>query len=224
MNSWLLLALPNVEGDMARIQVTTSKDKGKKATKEPNPKSNKDNDMKPTKSDEASRVVPEKRVPYLVVALKKSIPNEDEIDVDEPAMSISKKVVSFGKILSEDESSSVLAKLSDVDDIRNKAEKVMIGNAFINLYATVRHMEVTLFVKMVEEFFHYCRDAIDDAKSINFRVGAIWASEGVPWQRQKSLVNMKELMLKLEATLKSAEEHLKLLSQEKECLGSSKVA
>ncbi|GKV06970.1 hypothetical protein SLEP1_g18785 [Rubroshorea leprosula] len=155
--------------------VATNEDKGKKVADEPNPKSSNDSDKK---------VALEKGVPYLVVASKDSIPSKDEINVDEPTMSISKKAVSCGKIMSEDEPFSVLAKLSDIDNMHNKAKKVITKDAFINLYVAVRHMEVTPFVEMDEEFFHLCKDAIDDAKSINFEVGAIQANEGVPWQRQ----------------------------------------
>ncbi|GKV17049.1 hypothetical protein SLEP1_g27602 [Rubroshorea leprosula] len=37
----------------------------------------------------------------------------------------------------------------------------------------MRHMEVTYFIEMNEDFFYLCRDAIDDAESINFEVDAI---------------------------------------------------
>ncbi|GKV02715.1 hypothetical protein SLEP1_g15112 [Rubroshorea leprosula] len=98
--------------------------------------------------------VRKKGLPYLAAALKESIPNKDEIDVDEPAM----------------------------NDMCNKAKKVMIENAFINLCVAVRYMEVTPFAEMDEEFFHLHKDAIDDAKNINFEVGATWVGKGKPWK------------------------------------------
>ncbi|GKV10877.1 hypothetical protein SLEP1_g22185 [Rubroshorea leprosula] len=139
--------------DKVGIQVTTNKDKGKKAIKEASPKSSKNSDVKSTKSDEASK---EKGMPYLVAALKESIPNKDKMDVDEPTISISMKAVNSGKIMSLDTSFSVSAK----------------------------HMEVTPFVEMDKKSFHLCKDAIDDDKSINFEVRATRAGEGEPWQRQ----------------------------------------
>ncbi|GKV42238.1 hypothetical protein SLEP1_g49667 [Rubroshorea leprosula] len=122
----------------------------------------------------------EKGMPYLAVASKDSIPLEDEINVDEPTMSISKKAISSRKIMSRDKSFSVPTKLSDIDNMHNKAKKVMIENASINLCVAVKHMEVTPFVKMDEEFFYLCKDAINDAKSINFKVGGIQAGKGIP--------------------------------------------
>ncbi|GKV11003.1 hypothetical protein SLEP1_g22292 [Rubroshorea leprosula] len=165
------------------IQVAANKDKGKKVVKEPNPKSNEDSDMKSTKSDEVSRDNPllEKGMPYLAVAPEESIPSKDEINVDEPTICIAKKAVSFGKIISENKCFLVPAKLSNRENMRNKAKKVLIENAFINLCATMRHMEVTPFAEMDEEFFHLCNDAIDEAKNINFEVEATWVGEGKPW-------------------------------------------
>ncbi|GKV11520.1 hypothetical protein SLEP1_g22773 [Rubroshorea leprosula] len=88
--------------------------------------------------------VRKKGLPYLATALEESIPSEDEIDVDEPAMSISKKAISSRKIMSKDKSSSVPAKLSDINDMCGEAKKVMIENAFINLCVAMRRMELEL--------------------------------------------------------------------------------
>ncbi|GLT87192.1 hypothetical protein SLE2022_052890 [Rubroshorea leprosula] len=37
----------------------------------------------------------------------------------------------------------------------------------------MRHMEVTSFVEMNKDFFYLCRDALDDAESINFELNAL---------------------------------------------------
>ncbi|GKV11271.1 hypothetical protein SLEP1_g22537 [Rubroshorea leprosula] len=71
-----------------------------------------------------------------------SIPNEDKMDVDAPAKSILKKAISSRKIMSKNKSSFVPAKLSDIDNMHSK---VMIENASINLYVTVRHMKLREF-------------------------------------------------------------------------------
>ncbi|GKV34081.1 hypothetical protein SLEP1_g42502 [Rubroshorea leprosula] len=159
-HTWLLLALRDVEDDKARIQVTASKDEGKKAAKEANSKSSEDSNVKSTKSDEASR------------GNHKS--NHESNDEDDGIISYAKERRAI------DKSSFVLAKLSDIDNMRSKAKKVMIENAFINLCVAMRHIEVTSFVEMDEEFFHLCKDTKDDAKNINFEVGATWACEGKP--------------------------------------------
>lgn len=59
--------------------------------------------------------------------------------------------------------------------MRNRAKKVMIGGAFSNLYTAMWRMEISPFIKMNEDFFHLCKDAINDAESINFKVGTIQA-------------------------------------------------
>ncbi|GLT87288.1 hypothetical protein SLE2022_053780 [Rubroshorea leprosula] len=56
---------------------------------------------------------------------------------------------------------------------RSKAKKVVIEDTFSILCATMRHIEVTPFFEMNEDFFCLCRDAIDDVESINFEVSAI---------------------------------------------------
>ncbi|GLU03986.1 hypothetical protein SLE2022_211540 [Rubroshorea leprosula] len=57
--------------------------------------------------------------------------------------------------------------------MRSKAKKVVVEDAFSILCVTMRHMEVTPFAKMNEDFLYLCGDALDDAKSINFEVNAL---------------------------------------------------
>ncbi|GKV44355.1 hypothetical protein SLEP1_g51549 [Rubroshorea leprosula] len=57
----------------------------------------------------------------------------------------------------------------------SKAKKGLIEDTFLNLCAAMQYMEVTPFAKMNEDFFYLCRDAIDDADSINFEVSPIRA-------------------------------------------------
>ncbi|GLU06586.1 hypothetical protein SLE2022_236080 [Rubroshorea leprosula] len=57
--------------------------------------------------------------------------------------------------------------------MHSKAKKVVVEHTFSNLCAAMRHMEVTLFSEMNEDFY-LCRDAIDDVESINFEVDAIY--------------------------------------------------
>ncbi|GKU89661.1 hypothetical protein SLEP1_g3774 [Rubroshorea leprosula] len=56
---------------------------------------------------------------------------------------------------------------------RSKAQKVVIEDAFLILCVIMRHMEVTTFVEMDEDFFYLCRDAFGDVESINFEVDAL---------------------------------------------------
>ncbi|GKV34080.1 hypothetical protein SLEP1_g42501 [Rubroshorea leprosula] len=136
----------------------------------------------------------DKGMPYLVVALKESIPNKDEINVDEPVKSILKKAVSSRKIMSKDKSSFVPAKLSDIDNMHNKAKKVMIENASKNLYATVR-MKVTPFAEMAYlDKGKFNMAGSDMAGNWDEQIDKLAKHvENV----QNSLVDKKELMLKL---------------------------
>ncbi|GKV35944.1 hypothetical protein SLEP1_g44139 [Rubroshorea leprosula] len=54
-----------------------------------------------------------------------------------------------------------------------KAKKVVVEDTFAILYAAMRHMKVTTFIEMNEDFFYLCRDAIDDVESINSKVDVI---------------------------------------------------
>ncbi|GKV43111.1 hypothetical protein SLEP1_g50445 [Rubroshorea leprosula] len=55
----------------------------------------------------------------------------------------------------------------------SKAKKVVVEDAFSILCATMQHIEVTPFVEMNKDFFYLCRDALDDAESINFEVNTL---------------------------------------------------
>ncbi|GKU96144.1 hypothetical protein SLEP1_g9415 [Rubroshorea leprosula] len=178
---------------------------------------------------------------------------------------LSKKVTDLGEAEHSSQSSTALAKLGRIDDsimrlLKNLDEmneyrdvslaqfglvplgvkKVVVKDAFSILCATMRHIEVTPFVEMNEDFFYLCKDALEDAESINFEVNALRThlsnlataylgmtkfgmaegdmakslDERIKEQvkhiekMEKSLVETKELVIKLEEGLVSAKAYL----------------
>ncbi|GKU99816.1 hypothetical protein SLEP1_g12605 [Rubroshorea leprosula] len=152
-------------------------------------------------SIDINRAAPEEFESDVCDATKKSISNKSIMDAGAPIMGLAKKVVGPNEVEHSGQSSSAPTKSGEIDDsamrlLKNldemnedkdislarfnsmpmggsKAKKVVVEDTFSILYATMRYMEVTPFAKMNEDFFYLCRDAIDDAKSINFKVNII---------------------------------------------------
>ncbi|GKV11284.1 hypothetical protein SLEP1_g22549 [Rubroshorea leprosula] len=134
--------------------IAASDGKSKEAVEEASSKFSESSDNESIDSDES----------FESDASKNLVLSKDKMDIDELAMSAAKKVAGYNKVVCSGKPPLVLA---------NRAKKVMIEDAFANLCVVMRHMEVAFFVKMNEDFFYLCKDAIDDAKSINLKVGTI---------------------------------------------------
>ncbi|GKV41976.1 hypothetical protein SLEP1_g49439 [Rubroshorea leprosula] len=100
---------------------------------------------------------------------------------------------------------------------RSKAKKMVVEDTFSILYATMRHMEVTLFDEMNDDFFYLCRDAIDDVESINFEDDVIHThlSNLAKAYLRKTMFGMagSDMVESLDECIKEQAKHVKKLQK-----------